>query len=336
MKKVLIFIGSRANFGRLRKVIEHTGNSGKLELQIMLGASFYDQDIGYKIDSRIQCLCSGDDNESMVISAATMLNRVAMELIRLKPDLVLVHGDRFEVLPVAQAAYYLNIPIAHSEGGEDSGCIDDGIRNMITAIAKYNFVTNNMAKCKLLNMGKQYVWNVGSTGIDNLLDIKDEKNKEPYMLILHHPNTSKQENIATLIKALSSFENIKKIWINPNVDAGSKSMLRLIHGKNSFEFRKDLTPLTYYSLLKNSALAVGNSSSFLKEAAFFGTPVVLVGNRQKDRICASNIFHTDMSQDKIENIIKQILEKNIRFPKSTIFGTGEASKKIVNILEGML
>lgn len=334
MTKILVFIGSRANYGRLKKVIDEIDKSDKFTLQLMLGASFYNIDIDRNVDSRVQCLCSGDDNESMVISAATMLNRVALELVRLKPDLVFVHGDRFEVLPVALAAYYMNIPIAHTEGGEDSGCIDDGIRNMITAIAKYSFTTNGKARNRLIEQGKQYAWNVGSTGIDNLLDIQYEDTiNEKYIIILHHVNTSKNEDITPLIDALSKITKYKKIWINPNIDAGTQEMLKLIHNQNNIMFLQDLPLDRYYSLLKNASVLIGNSSSFLKEAAFLGSPAVIVGDRQQNRIHDQNVIFSEMNSKKILAAIKKMIDT--KFPRSTMFGDGTAAFKIVKILEGL-
>lgn len=343
-KKILVFVGGRANYGRLKSVIRAIDEHPNLELQLILGASYYNEDIGYKVDARIQCLCSGDDNQSMVITASNMLLQVSHELVRLKPDIVLVHGDRFEVLPVAQAAYYMNIPIAHTEGGEYSGCIDDGIRRMISSISTYDFVTTERALDNLQLMRKDNVFVVGSTGIDNLngLDLS-RPIQEEYFLILYHPDTSKSVNsvesinqmlridsIIEKIRSLDSNEKIHGIWINPNIDAGSRSILRFAHTECdrdcNITFVKDLSPEEYYRYLANCKVAIGNSSSFIKEGSFLQVPVIMIGDRQKDRERGNNIFYS------FEEYVRNI--KNIKYRPiyKYQFGNGDAGKKIAEIL----
>jgi UDP-hydrolysing UDP-N-acetyl-D-glucosamine 2-epimerase len=263
----------------------------------------------------------------MVIGASNMMLQFSHELGRLKPDIVLVHGDRFEVLPVALASYYMNIPIAHTDGGEETGCIDDGIRKMISSISTYDFVTTKGAEYTLMYQGKTKVYTVGSPAIDLL--IKNYNNlgsplKEKYVLVLYHPNTSKNENIKNLIKEIKICPyNI--IWVNPNIDAGNKELLKFIHDETNvnskIQFVKDLSPKKYYEYLANCEYAIGNSSSFIKEGVFLGVPIVLIGDRQKNRECGNNIFYDSQS---ITNFDKKA--------DKYMFGYGTAGEKIVEVL----
>jgi UDP-hydrolysing UDP-N-acetyl-D-glucosamine 2-epimerase len=326
-RRILVFIGSRANYGRLQSVLKAIIDNSNLTLQLILGASYYSENIGYNVDARIQCLCSGDDNESMVISASNMMMQFAHELTRLKPDIVLIHGDRFEVMPVALACHYMNIPIAHTEGGEETGCIDNGIRKMISVISTYDFVTTKGAEYSLMYQGKTKVYTVGSPAIDLLVQNYSYINRpisDKYILVLYHANTSNYENINSLIKEIVACPH-KIIWVNPNVDAGNKKLLKFIHDETlintKIEFVKDLSPIQYYQYLANCEYAIGNSSSFIKEGLFLGIPVVLIGDRQKNRECGNNIFYSSKEIKPFDKAIDQYM-----------FGDGTAGERIVEVL----
>jgi UDP-hydrolysing UDP-N-acetyl-D-glucosamine 2-epimerase len=273
----------------------------------------------------------------MVIGASNMLLQVSHELARLRPDIVLVHGDRFEVFPVAQAAYYMNIPVAHSEGGEDSGCIDNGIRHMISAISTYDFAASDMALQALIRMGKKKAFFVGSTGIDNLVGADLSRPlKEKYVLVLYHPDTNKDQESVEVedemiqIKSLVWSCPYKVVWINPNFDAGSKNLLHKIHNEcnriDNITFLKNLHPYQYYRYLANCEVAIGNSSSFIKEGNYLGVPVVLIGDRQMNREKGNNVFFG--FSDYILNAKKY---DSVRVCKCQ-FGSGNAGEQIADIL----
>jgi UDP-hydrolysing UDP-N-acetyl-D-glucosamine 2-epimerase len=209
-KKICIFVGSRANWGRLKSVCKAITEHEALELQLILGASFYNAEVEFPVDSRMQCLINSDDHEGMALTTGILLSKVSHELARLKPDIVLVHGDRYEILAVAEAAAYQNIPLAHTEGGEVTGCIDDKVRNAITALADIHFPVTEMSKQRILHiMG--YDWNithikqgnsfeydnvyvVGSTALDSIKHIRNEKKSQnpDKILVMFHPNTTEQ------------------------------------------------------------------------------------------------------------------------------------------------
>lgn len=329
MIKVAVCVMSRANYGRLKSVIDNIIDSPSLELQLILGASFYNADIPYTVDARIQCLINSDDHEAMAITTGVLLPQIAHTLQRLQPDVVLVHGDRYEVLACAIASSYLNIPLAHTEGGEDTGCIDDKVRNAITALADIHFVVNREA-LKRIPTNKDNVYVVGSPALDLLEQYNlTSSRKKPYVLVLHHPNTTKNESINALIDALKNVP-YDIVWVNPNIDAGNKAILKQIHSLD-VEFVKDLSPVEYYRLLKNCKCAIGNSSSFIKEGAYFGTPVVMIGDRQQNRDCASNI-HNVSCEDSTSILNAIIKQSESIYPRSYKFGQADSGKQIADIL----
>ena len=329
-RKICLFIGSRANFGRLKAVCKAIQEHEALELQLILGASFYNAEVEFPVDSRIQCLINSDDHESMALTTGILLTKVSMELQRLKPDIVLVHGDRYEVLAVAQASAYMNIPLAHTEGGEVTGCIDDKVRNAITALADIHFpVTKNAGQrigYETLNQTKD-VYVVGSTALDSIKHIK--KNGNSGIVVLHHPDTKTKEDITPLIYATNIYSKVTT-WVNPNVDAGFKGILQKLHQIDGWKFKKNLPIEEYAQLLANASVVVGNSSSFIKECSFLGVPAVIVGSRQTGREMDNNAVHVPMEFNAITDAIYKQIGKDIKC--STYFGDGNSSLRIAKIL----
>lgn len=328
--KVCVCVFSRANFGRLKAVIDKFDKDNRYDLQLMLGASYYNQEIGYKVDSRIQCLIADDTHEAMALTTGIALTKISGELARLSPDVVFVHGDRYEMLACAIAASYMNIPIAHTEGGECTGCIDDKVRNAITALADIHFVVTELARIELqMHKGISNVHTVGSTALDWIHRVPVKKDN--HVLVLHHSETTEEEDIMPLIDALNILSNNGEniIWANPNVDAGNKKILKEMH-KLDFEFKKDLSPDEYIELLRKSKCLIGNTSSGIKEGSYLGIPYVCIGNRQLGREFDHN---TTFSKMKTEDIINKFqFATSGYYEKSDYFGDGRASELIADIL----
>jgi UDP-hydrolysing UDP-N-acetyl-D-glucosamine 2-epimerase len=341
-RKIAVFVGSRANYGRLKSVCKAIQESDALELILILGASFYNAEVEFPVASRIQCLIGSDDHEAMALTTGVLLTKVAMELERLKPDIVLVHGDRYEVLAVAQAAAYMNIPLAHTEGGEVTGCIDDKVRNAITALTDIHFPVTEMSFRRILHiMGYDWtlsakrannsfdydnVYIVGSTafdGINNLI-----KSGSNGIVVLHHPDTATKEDITPLIEAVSRCSG-KVTWVNPNIDAGYMEILKKLHGLK-WDFKKNLPVDEYLNLLYSASVVVGNSSSFIKECSYMGVPAVIVGSRQAGREMDCNATWVQMEKEPIFDAI--VSQYGKAYKPSTYFGDGTASQKIVKVL----
>lgn len=331
MRKICIVATSRANYARLKSVIKAVKKHPELELQLVKGASALEIKTEYEPDAVIQCLVEGDNHQAMTLTTGLFITQLGNMFDRLKPDFVLVHGDRYEVLGVALTAAYMNISIGHTEGGEITGTIDERVRHAVTKLADVHFVVTDLARKRVIAMGErpEMVFTVGSTALDSLTNINLSNNrKEPYMVILHHPNTTKHEDISELIYAINCI-NMHKVWVNPNVDAGSKAMLKLIH-QQDVEFVKNLPPEEYARLIYNCKCLVGNTSSGIKEGAFLGVPYVCVGDRQKGREKGPNVLEVpNVWRDIVGAINEQIGKK---YEPCYMFGDGTAGKKIADIL----
>lgn len=331
-RKICVVIGSRANYGRLKSVCNAIQDHFGLELQLIIAASAYDLPIDLPVAARVQCLIDGDNTGAMALTAGVFLTQLSGVFERLKPDLVLAHGDRYEVLSAAITAAYMNIPLAHTEGGEFTGTIDNKVRYAITSLADFHFPVTRFAADKLKSLGIDpgRIFTVGSTALDTIkgIDLTNER-AEHYMVILHHPNTTNPEELEPLIEAVNKI-SLHKVWVNPNVDAGNKAMLKLIH-QQKMEFVKNLPPEEYARLIYNCQVLVGNTSSGIKEGAFLGVPYVCVGNRQQGREHGNN---TLMVPNRTDDIFAGILWQlnHGRYPPDYRFGDGTAGAKIANIL----
>ena len=276
----------------------------------------------------------------------------------LKPDVVITVADRFETMATAIAASYLNIPLAHIQGGEITGNIDETVRHAITKLAHYHFPATEESKNRLIKMGEEEwrVLNTGCPSIDTLmqqsLDLKNCEGfinqgvglrmdlKRPYILVVQHPVTSEVDDgykqIMETLNALKDFEE-QKLVLWPNIDAGSDKVskgIRVFRERNRtlpYRYYKNFPPEIYNCLLANASCLVGNSSSFIREASFLGTPAVIIGDRQEGREHGDNIIQVD----NVGEAIRKAVEKQIahgKYPSQTIFGSGTAGIKIADYL----
>lgn len=322
---IAFFIGSRANYGRLKPVM--TLARRHFDVKIILAASGLWEKI--VADEYVSCLVDGDTTREMALTSGLLHIQIVSILDRLKPDLVFVHGDRYEVLNVAQVAAYMNIPIAHTEGGEFTGTIDDKVRYAISSLADIHFpVTIESAK-NLLFARNSNIHIVGSTALDNLKGYK--RKVSDYVVVLFHPNTTDPEPVEPLINAMTRLVELGTIvrWVNPNVDAGSKQMLKKIHKR--FQLTKGLSPEEYYKLIANCSVLVGNTSSGIKEGAYLGVPYVCVGNRQLGREHADNVLFSDNETEKI--LGATFAQLNAKVETSTLFGDGNTAGRIIDVLK---
>ena len=323
---VAFFVGSRANYGRLKSVIEESRKV--FDVKVILGASGLWENI--EADEYISCLVSGDTTREMALTSGLLHIQATNILDRLNPDCLFVHGDRYEVLNVAQVAAYMNIPVCHTEGGELTGTIDDKVRYAISSLSTYHFPVTNLSASRLLFARNKNIHVVGSTAIDNLKKLKLDTENKGYILVLMHPNTTDYDPIEPLVEAVQELaKNHSVIWINPNVDAGSNYMLKKIHGAG-FEIVKGLLPEEYYRKLAHCSVLVGNTSSGIKEGAYLGIPYVCIGKRQKDREHDINTTFATNERDWILKAVHKEIGK--RYPPSFMFGDGTAGEKIVSAL----
>lgn len=315
---------------------------------------------GFPIHARIPLFLEGGNLRVMAKTVGLALLGVPDVFAKLNPDIVLMNGDRFELLPIAFATVSLNIPLAHIEGGDVSGTIDESVRHAITKLAHIHFPATKMSGDRIRAMGEDpaRIIVTGSSIIDTLagLDLALDNSiydryyiagdridfTKPYLLILQHPVTTRyEENKQEMEEIIAAVRDLamQKIFLDPNIDGGSDGVsvaLRRYRDERppGAAFGKYFRPHDFYRIIANAAALVGNSSSFIRESAFLGTPVVIVGDRQVGRERGENAIEVRCNRQDILSAI-EVQMKHGRYPRSNIFGDGTASEKIVSALAGM-
>ena len=309
---------------------------------------------GFSVGANVPFFLDGGLPATMAKSVGLGIISLTDTLRKLKPDLVFVDGDRFEMMAITIAASFLNIPIAHNEAGDVSGTIDESIRHAITKFAQIHFTNTDESRRRVLQLGEdpRFVFKVGSPSIDVLkeIDLSPEIEdgspeyinlKKPYLLVTTHPVTteSREENLNLVETILKVIEDLKMpaLVIGSNPDARSRGVGRTLaewyeNAKPAeVYFSKQLHPDRFYRALANAACALGNSSSFIREGAYLGTPAVLVGSRQQNRERGENVTEAPADFEAIKKSVLSQLAHG-RYPSNSRFGQGDAGRKITEIL----
>lgn len=307
---------------------------------------------GLPLHGRIPLFVDGGVPATMAKSVGFGMVRMIDELTRLKPDMIFIHADRFEMMAAALAAAYLNIPIAHNEAGDTSGTIDESVRHAITKFAHIHFAATEKSRRRVIQMGEdpRFVHTVGSPAIDALVDLDRTvpagalgavNPAAPYLVVLVHPVTTEdqEENIRTMENVMAAVEwlGMPAVLIGGNSDSGSRvtgrvftewvSKKRLPH----LFATKWMRPDQYVRVLAGAACAIGNSSSFIREGAYFGTPAVLVGSRQFHRERGENAIEVGVGADEIVDAVRAQIARG-RYPSDLRFGNGDAGVRTADIL----
>ncbi|MAS82493.1 MAG: UDP-N-acetylglucosamine 2-epimerase (hydrolyzing) [Legionellales bacterium] len=366
-RKVCVVTGSRAEYGLLRWVLEGIKSNPKLELQIVatgmhlspeFGSTYREiESDGFKIDSKVEMLVSSDTSIGLSKSVGLGLIGISETLDRLMPDLLLVLGDRFEILSSVVSALLANIPIAHIHGGEiTEGAFDDAIRHSITKMSHLHFVSTDENRARVMQLGEssEHVFTVGGLGVDsikktNLLNREDFEKSIDFklniknLLVTFHPVTLEYaESIQQLSELLLALENLKDtniIFTTPNADLESRKMLSMINtfvdNHPNAKFYNSLGQLRYYSCIKHVDGVVGNSSSGLLEVPTFNKGTVNIGDRQKGRPKASSVIDCEPNLKSITDAICELYSEKFQSVLVNItnpYGDGGASEKIVKII----
>ena len=367
-RKICVVVNSRANYGRIKSAMLEIRKHSKLSLQLILGASaLLDRfgDIrknlkadGFVADAEIHTIIEGENPTTMAKSTGLAIIELATCFESLKPDIVVTVADRFETLATAVAASYMNIPLAHTQGGESTGSIDESVRHAITKLAHIHFPASKRAEQTLHLLGekKDTVFLVGCPSIDLLPKKIKKPNREffkkysgvgttiepdlPYFVVLQHPVTTEfgsgANQIQQTLKAVQKF-NVQTVWLWPNIDAGSDQISKELrkfrenNPKSPFHFYKNFKAEDYYRLIEHASCLIGNSSSALREGAYLGVPAVNIGTRQKNREHGPNVVNVDYNWKKIYKAIQKQV-KHGTYPSNKIFGNADAGKKIALIL----
>ena len=354
----------RADYSKLRPIIKEIKKSKQLDYQLIVTGSHLLSKYGntindikcdnFKISSILPMLKKNapDTGAEMVRAHGRILIKLADEFERLKPDIILSGFDIGANFAATVLGSHMNILVAHIEGGEITGTIDESIRHAMTKFSHLHFTSNEIATKRIVKMGenKKYVFTVGNTSLDGIISEKtipknklykkyDLDLKKPFIIILQHTVTSEidqiDKNFIQTLDAITELD-LQTLVIFGNSDAGSKKIAKLI---NSTKIKKFLTiPYSdYNNLLKNSSALVGNSSSGIIESPFLKIPSVNIGTRQTGRTRSISVLDVGYNKLQIKKaILKSIYDKQFlkKIKNSTsLYGDGKSAKKIVKILE---
>jgi UDP-hydrolysing UDP-N-acetyl-D-glucosamine 2-epimerase len=350
--KTLTIIVDRANYGRLFPLIERLNNDPRftnetcftgtvlLEKNRNLYNSIVNDD-KLTPDYCIPVELDNCDYGSMAATVSNIISNFSKLFLRLKPDLVYIIGDRYEAFGCASAAALSHIKIAHIQGGEQSGTIDESLRHAITKLSHLHFPATTKAASNIIQMGedRDNVHAVGCPMSDYLFALEanfGEVASREHVLCCIHPVTTNLDESVSLCQVLLRFFseiNRKVLWILPNNDPGSKDILDAL---NQFEtppnvsFASNIPPKKYYQLLRLSIMAIGNSSSYVRDSSMLCTPVILLGTRQNNRELSSNVYEIkNPSVDSLKKAFAKILE-SCAYKKSYLYGKIGASQQILD------
>ncbi len=369
-KKVCVVLVDRANYGRLKPVMRSLAENPALELQVLAAGTMVLERFGlavngvradgFPVSGEIYIELEGSTPTTMAKSVGFAVVEFASEFQRLKPDVVLLIGDRYEALAAAIAAAYMNLCIAHIQGGEVSGSIDESARHAISKFAHYHFPSTRRSAEYLVRMGEDpdTILSVGcpSSDIARSIDLRLDpavvngagsgaviELDEPFLLVVFHPTTTEfgdeRHQMQEMLHALEDLAQ-PTVLFWPNIDAGADHIsraIRVFRDQNRPSWLRsivNLTPEDYLRVLARTSCAVGNSSSFVRDAGYFGTPVVLVGNRQEGREADEHVRPAVPLRGDIAARVREQLRHG-RYQPSSLYGDGFVSQKISEALAKM-
>uniref|UniRef100_A0A673G1D4 Bifunctional UDP-N-acetylglucosamine 2-epimerase/N-acetylmannosamine kinase-like n=1 Tax=Sinocyclocheilus rhinocerous TaxID=307959 RepID=A0A673G1D4_9TELE len=368
--RVCVATCNRADYSKLAPIMFGIKSHPEIfDLEVVVLGSHLIDDYGntfrmieqdeFDIGSKLHTIVRGEDEAAMVESVGLALVKLPDVLQRLAPDILLVHGDRFDALALATAAALMNIRILHLEGGEVSGTIDDSIRHAISKLAHYHAVCTRSAERHLISMCEDHshILLAGCPSYDKLLSahqrddytdiikswLGDDVKEQDYIVALQHPVTTDIKNsikiYELMLDALISF-NKRTLVLFPNIDAGSKEMVRVMRRKGieqhpNFRAVKHVPFDQFIQLVAHAGCMIGNSSCGVREAGAFGTPVINLGTRQTGRETGENVLH--VRDADTHNKIYHALELQFgkRYPCSKIYGDGNAVQRILKFMQSI-
>lgn len=370
MRRICFPVTTRGNYGKFKPVMQAVKAHPELELQLVVagGALLHkygnfveDGQLGeFEVDKKIYFLLEGENPITMAKSTGIALTEFTSAFENLDPDVVMTIADRFEELAIGTAAAFQNIPLAHIEGGEVSGSVDESIRHAITKMSHLHFPSTERAAERVRKLGEppEHIFNVGTPSLDVIsgLDLDDigtieaelrDKGvgadiqlQDEYLLVIQHPITTEYEHnrryIDETIEAVDDLE-IPTVWLWPNMDAGSDAVskgIRVYREQNDQDFIRYFTslPLEQYAIiLNNASCIVGNSSSGIRESAYLGVPSVNIGSRQKGRQRGDNVIDVPHEASSIKTAIREQMEHG-PYESSDIYGNGNSGQKVADVL----
>ncbi|MBK8892449.1 MAG: UDP-N-acetylglucosamine 2-epimerase (hydrolyzing) [Dechloromonas sp.] len=367
-RKVAVFTGTRAEYGLLYWLMKDIEASDHFTLQVIVSGMHLSPEFGetwkeveadgFYIDAKVEMLLSSDTPVGVAKSMGLGTIGFADALERLKPDVLVVLGDRFEALAIVQTALVMRIPVAHLHGGEiTEGAYDDAIRHAITKMASLHFVAAEPYRQRVIQMGEspERVFNVGALGLDHLLrsprmplaalgDSLGFSLRSPYFLVTYHPATLSDEDPAksakALLDALDEFPGYQLILTYPNADNGGRAIISMLEQYAAASGGRALAVPSlgfarYLGAMTHTAAVIGNSSSGIIEAPSFGVPTVNIGARQSGRLCARSVLHCPVETRAIVASIHKAVSPDFSALCRGVhnpYGNGDAAEKILDAL----
>ncbi len=369
-RKICIVITARASYSRIKTVLRSIKDHPNLELQLVVTSSAllikyglvvdYIEKDGFKINAKVYNVLEGDSISNSAKTTGLGIIELSSVFDQLSPDIVITVADRYETIATAISASFMNIPLAHIQGGEVTGNIDEKVRHAITKLSDYHFVASENAKHRVIRLGENpdYVFNTGCPSIDLAREVFNKKKlefnpylkyggvgafpeyKDGYLVVMQHPVTNEYQNSRDQVKI--TLNAIKKInmttfWFWPNVDNGSdliSQVIRSFREENKLKkvhFFKNMEGLDFLNLLSFSKGLIGNSSVGIRECSFLGIPVINIGSRQNKRDRGQNVIDVDHDETEIINSINNIL-KGFEIKSSNLYGKGFSGRIIADLL----
>ena len=359
MKKILFLTGTRADFGKIKSLIQILEKHQDFEVFVFVTGMHLQHEYGYTLLEIERCKFSNvhtfenhTHETTMDLTLAKTIAGLSSYVKEINPDLIVIHGDRVEALAGAIVGSLNNILVSHIEGGEISGTIDELIRHATSKMSHIHFVSNQLAKSRLIQMGEisESIFVIGSPDLDimfstNLPDVATAKKYyqiefETFAIVMFHPVTTEsklmQEHAENFVQSLLN-DHHNYVVIFPNNDLGSKTVLEAYQKlKNDSRFRiiPSLRFEYFLTLLKNAQFLIGNSSAGIHEAPYFGIPVINIGTRQQNRTSNSDIINVDYSIKEIANALSNIDNYKMQ-PLKNDFINGNSSELFLQSLRNL-
>lgn len=372
-RKIAVVITARPSYSRVKTVLTAIKKHPELELQLIVAASAlldrygsavnYIEKDGFEVAAKVFNVLEGENLTAAAKTTGIGILELSTVFDNLKPDIVVTVADRFETMATAISASYMNIPLAHIQGGEVTGNIDEKVRHSITKLADYHFVASENAKVRVIQLGENpnMVFNTGCPSIDIAEEVAKNTQltfnpyekyggvgsqpdlKNGYIVVMQHPVTNEyqdsRKHIESTLRAIQKI-NRPTLWFWPNVDAGAdgtSSGIRSFREKYKMEnvhFFKNMEGDDFLNLLNHSLCLIGNSSVGIRECAYLGVPTINIGSRQNRRDRGNNVVDVSYSEEEIINAIESSITNSKR-KKSTVYGGGNAGEKIAELLKDL-
>jgi UDP-hydrolysing UDP-N-acetyl-D-glucosamine 2-epimerase len=369
-RKVCVVITARPSYARIKTALRAIHQHDELELQLVVGASAllerygapvnYIERDGFEIAARVYMVVEGENLVTSAKSTGLGLVELATVFDNLAPDVVVTVADRYETLATAAAAAYSNLPVAHVQGGEITGSIDERVRHAVTKLSDLHFVSNERAAEYVRRMGEDpaTVFVTGGPDIDLAAETAAAGGLDfdpfesfggvgdrldlgaGYAVVLQHPVTTSwadaRDQVMPTLEALHEI-GIATLWFWPNVDAGSDGtskgirVFRETNGRTNMHFFRTMPPEDFLKLVNNAAVIVGNSSTAIRECSFLGVPAVDVGDRQSGRERGPNVVNVPYEAGAITAAVHAQIAHG-RYPGEHIYGDGQAGRRIAETL----